>query len=474
MDIKKKIIIAGVTLCILFAPLLYLKNRHKDLEYNSSETEEIVIKCMVLGEKHKESEAIFREFNMQLKQYFNNTTVEFEVVSKENYKEKWDMKMAIKDTLDLAWISNDVLNYTEEVKKGSFMALDYLIDTYGGALKENISEELWELQKSEGNTYSIPIPGILYRKSYAVVANKELIEKYGDIEEIGRINRSKQYTDIDCYNSFENLLQRAKAGGEIGKGVSYKTFSQIADKGYEGIYGTNSPFVIKIYDEELTVYNKYEMESWKLCFKTMDKWYRKGYIRDDIMDIINPLNDDGKLKGSFIFIDEFAVEGTIASMVLTEYEKVMEPLENHKYISYGACRNSIVIPKSTKHPQRAMEVVNLLMSDEGVYLNQLLFNGINSKRPTVSESDLKQIQELNLSARTSPLSGFELDTRMIILEIAKVDLVVHEYKERLIQGTTDNWEKTYEEFIDKMKKAGSEKVIQEMQRQIDKFLNTPG
>jgi putative aldouronate transport system substrate-binding protein len=469
MDLKKKIIIALCIVCILIAALFYLKNNHDDVKISTKNTEEIIIKYMVLGERYKDSDSIFLEFNRHLKKYFPNTTVEFEVVPKENYKEKWDMKMATNDTLDLAWIGNDIFNYTEEVKKGSFTALDYLIETYGTDLKEVIPKKMWELQKNEGNTYSIPVPGILYRKSYAVVANKELMDRYGDIEKIGTINRSKQYTDKECYNSFEEFLQKAKENGAVGAGISYKTFSQIADKGYEGIYGSDSPFVIKIFDEKLTVYDKYETESWKLCFKTMDDWYKKGYIRKDIMDILNPLKGDGKLNGSVLFIDDYGQHSEVSSMVQTEYKAATEPLVDYKYISYGACRNSIVIPKSTEHPQRAMEIANFLMSDEGIELSRLLANGIKDNDNEISKSELKQINQYNQNALVSNLSGFELDTRMIILEMSKVDLVVDEYKERLIQGTTDDWDKVYEEFIIKMKKAGSDNVIQEMQKQIDKF-----
>ena len=65
--------------------------------------------------------------------------------------------------------------------------------------------------------------------------------------------------------------------------------------------------------------------------------------------------------------------------------------------------------------------------------------------------------------------GFELDTRMIVTEMAKIDLVVNEYLDTLERGTSKNWEETYDEMISKMKEAGSDKVISEIQKQIDVF-----
>ena len=504
MDIKKKTIIFTIIGCILLITFLYLKKSHDNIETNSENSEKVIIKWMVFGEKYKDSDSVFLEFNKKLQTHFPGTTVEFEVVQKENYKKNWDMKIATNETLDLAWVGKDIFNYTEEVKKGSFMALGYLIETYGHNLVEQIPKEMWELQKNEGNTYSIPIPGILYRKSYAIVANKELIEKYGDIKKIGSYNRSKQYTDEECYNSFEEFLANTKKGGEIGTGISYQTFSQMADKGSEGIYGSGSPFVIGIFDKKLAVYNKYEKDSWKIYFKTMADWYKKGYIREDIIDILNPLSNDGKINGTVMFVDDFGEHNAVVSVVPTEYETVVEPLESYKYISYGACRNSIVIPKSANNPQRALEIINFLISDKGMQLYRLLANGIEGVHYTteehhvikrnldgngnplyrlpqytigdvfqnykISKSEFNQIDMYNRDAIVSPLSGFELDTRMIILEMSKVDLIVDEYKERLCMGTEEDWEEVYNEFISKIKKAGSDKVIQEMQKQIDKFI----
>jgi hypothetical protein len=48
-------------------------------------------------------------------------------------------------------------------------------------------------------------------------------------------------------------------------------------------------------------------------------------------------------------------------------------------------------------------------------------------------------------------------------------LVVEEDIKDLENGTTDNWEVAYNEMIRKMKEAGADKVIEEMQRQVDLF-----
>ena len=153
----------------------------------------------------------------------------------------------------------------------------------------------------------------------------------------------------------------------------------------------------------------------------------------------------------------------------------------------------------------AMQVISLLHSEEGQPLYRLLVNGIEKQQyirisedsnviarmtdddrnyrygisPVnigsifqnyeLSEGEFDQIREYNENALTSSLEGFELDTRMIAIEMERVALVVQKYEEPLCQGILPDWEETYREFLKEMRAAGSEKIIEEIQRQIDAF-----
>ncbi|MDF2987992.1 MAG: extracellular solute-binding protein [Eubacterium sp.] len=472
----------------------------------NSSNDKLVLKWMIYGEKSKNSESVFFEFNKRLRQYYPDTSIEFDIVPIELYKEKWDMKMATNEHLDLAWIGNDIFNYTEEVKKGSFMALDYLLSTYGQELLAVIPDNIWRIQNREGKTYSIPLLGMLYRKDYAIVTGKGYTDSYEAVNEIGRVNRASYYSNEQCYEVFDKYLSQLKAKKNLGTGISSETIGKLADKGYEGIYGPDSPFVIKIFDKDLQVYNKYELESYKLFFKAAHEWYRKGFIRENIEEVLNPKSYDGKRNGSALFLDEYGEHGVVTDKISTEYEAVYEPLQDYKYISYEACRNAVVLPRTTKNPQRALEIVNLVNTDRGNELYKLLVNGFEGRhyvkkgnklvdkvtdetgKPLYNLSqytlgnvfmnyestpgEFDQLEQYNKNALVSPLLGFELDTRMIVLEMSKIDLVVDEYINTLRLGISEDWETVYYEFINKMKQAGSEKIISEMQKQIDSFRKT--
>ncbi|MFV0528125.1 MAG: ABC transporter substrate-binding protein [Lachnospiraceae bacterium] len=488
---------------ILFMTILLFSGCQSDGSSTSQAHEDVVIRWMVYGEKSKSSDTVIKRFNERLQEQFPDTTVEFEIVPMESYKERWDMLMAVNEPMDIAWIGSDEFNYTEEVNKGSFMALDYLLSIAGQQLLEEIPEEILAKQKRDGKTYGIPLLGPLYRKDYAVVVNKSDMQLYGDSTLIQEVNQSKEYSDEESYEVFESYLSQMAEAQKLGTGISCGTFKEIAQKGYEGIYGPDSPFVIKIFDDTLTIYNKYEQESYKAYFKTISEWYQKGYIREDINEVIAPENENGVKAGNLFYLDEYGENGVVLDALVPEYESIAIPLQNYKYIGYESNRNALVIPRTTENPQRAVEIINYINSEEGADLCRLLSNGLEGRHyvkhgtnlinsvldssgaPIYSLSaysvgnaflnyektkgELGQIEQYNDSALLSPLLGFELDTRMIIIELEQIDLIVEDYLERLLNGTSEDWEVQYNEMITKMYDAGAEKVLEEIQRQLNAF-----
>lgn len=488
------------------AALLIGCGLRQDAGNDESRAEQHVIRWMVYGEKSKSSDGVITAFNERLQEFFPDTTVEFEIVPIQYYQDKWNMKMATNETLDLVWIGNDIFNYSEEVKKGGFMALDYLLSTNGQALLADIPQELWQQQKRDGKIYSVPLMGPLYRKDYALVTAKRNMLSYEGGGELADTNLQILYSDAACYEAVEDYLCYLKEAQVLGTGVSCDTFGAVAQKGYESIYGPDSPFVIKIFDGELTVYNKYELDSYTSYFEAMQRWYEKGYIRADIEEVLDPEKDNGTKTGNAIYLDEYGESGVVLDLIPTEYEAVRIPLQDYKYIAYESCRNAVAIPRTTADPKRAMQIINLLNSKDGQELVRLLCNGFEGRhyvrkageqidrvtgttgRAIYSLSpyavgnvffnyentrgEFEQLKKYNEKAIRSPLMGFELDTRMIVMEMAKIDLVVEEYIDMLERGTARDWREVYDEMIGKMKEAGADKVIGEMQKQINQFLET--
>lgn len=488
-------------LVILLTAVACVQKQNVDL---FEEDEEVTLKWMVYGNKSIESDRIFKLFNNKLKEFYPNISVEFEVVAKEDYKDEWDMKMATNEALDIAWIGEELFNYSDEVKKGSFMALDYLLLTYGSELLDGIDEDLWKMQVREGNTFAIPLEGTMFKKELAIITNDLYMQKYEQKDDLQELFLTSQYIEAKHYLALEDYLQYVKEYESLGTGVSYESLRLLVDNGYEGVYGGDSPFVYKIYEDNIIVYNKYELDVYKDYFEAMDRWYKAGYIRSDINEIINPLAEDGKEDGSVLFVAEDGIEGIKSDSITVDYKAYYIPVDQNRYVSYDSCRNTLVIPKSSNNPAQAMELVNLLYSSQGKDLYRLLVNGVENEHYLIlndetivrmrdndnqllyylpqnsigstfqnfelSKEQFYRTRIYNSEAIKSKLIGFDIDTRMIISELTKVEIVVDTYLNLLSQGSEEDWNKTYEEMIQDMNKAGSNKVISELQHQINEFL----
>ena len=85
------------------------------------------------------------------------------------------------------------------------------------------------------------------------------------------------------------------------------------------------------------------------------------------------------------------------------------------------------------------------------------------------KTDWEKTKEINDNAKTSPILGFSFDSTPVQNEIASVSAVLNEYILSLESGAVDP-EKVMPEFLEKMKVAGSDKLIEEAQSQLDKWL----
>ena len=177
------------------------------------------------------------------------------------------------------------------------------------------------------------------------------MDRYGDFEEILTVNREYPYTEKECFTVMEPFLEKVKENHALGKGVDYQSVCKLADKGYEGLYGVDSPFVIRIFDEKPVVYNKYELDSYRDCFEVMSDWYQKGYIREDVAYLINPGEENGKISGNILFVEETGEKKSVFDQIDTEYESLQGDLEGYRYISGDTGRNCLVIPKTSKYPK---------------------------------------------------------------------------------------------------------------------------
>lgn len=484
---------------------------------NVESTDDVVVLRWVIAgvEEQKDSEKVWKKFNEELQKYLPDTMVVFDYYSTKDYGEKWKMMSTSQEDLDIVW-SGYMIDYVSEVKKGAYMPLDNLIDKYAPALKEEIPENMLQTQKVDGRLYSIPCMQQMVSYVSALCFDMDMYEKYKDYinpEELAKFFSSHDKMDKECWDKIEEYVEMFYKNGDLGDGVT--GFENHAEKGYEWV---RNPYKIEDFGDDYTVINYYRTPEYKLFVETYSDWYKKGYIREDVLK-----TDLGKSA-------RYTIRGTGGYLVGQGYMPSESDIETAKengtfvyvnipfydehYIPFSAAASSTAISSSCKNPERAIKLIELMNTEKGKDLYNLLVYGIEGEHyhklegddhivpvgyvnnvPTkntpygqykwalgnsfnayeiYSDSSNKILQKdfikkVNDDARASKLMGFTLDTDPIKEELKQVDAVVDEYKTLLNSGAAEDVNALYDEFVGKLIKAGDDKVIAEINRQIEEW-----
>lgn len=477
--------------------------------------EQVTLKWIFVGPgEQKDSQKVWNKFNEELANYLPNTTVEFQCVSSADYAEKWKLASASQESLDIVW-HGWMIPYVSEVKKGSYMELDDLIDKVAPEIKESIPGKYLDKSRVDGKLYSIPCMQQMVSYVSSLDIPIDLYEKYKDkidIEGLAEFFSSKETMDKECWDKIEEIITMFKDGGDLTRGVY--GFADHVEKGYEWV---TNPYKIKASGDDYTVTNLYRTPEYETFVQVYSDWFKKGYIRQDALTAENVGTEDYDLKGGANYlvgqgymptqseIDSKAAAGS------TAYVKI--PFDNWHYIPYAAASTNTAISINSEHPERAMKLIALMNTEEGKDLYNLLVYGIEGEHYTkVNENEIQPvgytsqptsdspygqykwaigntfnayevyqedksltlqnsfIESVNDNAKDSKLRGFTLDTDPIKMELTQVQAVMGEYTKSLNSGAASNATELYNEFVEKLKAAGDDKIVEEIQRQINEWL----
>lgn len=413
-----------------------------------------------------------------------------------NYDQKMQMLITGQEEFDLCFTSNWTNNYYNNISKNAFLEMDELLPKYAPELYEMIPDEAWEAVTVNDKIWAIPNQQIwVYMNGF--IAEKEYVDKYNF-----DMSSAKQLKDL------EPLLQAIKDDNPDMYPFAMDQTGilgfQSTCLGYEELIGSKLPGAVELDSEsgEIKVVNQYELPQVKELFTLMHDWNQKGLIRPDAATVteVSPDLLAGKLP--------VGVEGTIKpgvdaiSTVRHGGRTVVSSAFTDAWMTTGSITGTLTaISRTSKHPEKAMEFLNLVNTDE--YLYNLITIGIEGKHYEKTEdgfvkviensgyspntdwmygnnflayfkegqekTDWEKTKEINDNAKTSPILGFSFDSTPVQNEIASVSAVLNEYILSLESGAVDP-EKVMPEFLEKMKVAGSDKLIEEAQSQLDKWL----
>ncbi|MFC5531464.1 ABC transporter substrate-binding protein [Cohnella yongneupensis] len=451
-----------------------------------------------LAPQVKDVKLVEDEINKITKAKFN-ATVKLNFLFWDSYFDKQKLLIASGDPIDLMFTAGWA-SYSQYVSQKAFLELDDLLDQYGQGIKDNINPAYLKAPKIDNKLYAIPTQKDMASIN-GVLMNKELVDKYN-------FDLSTVKTPAD----FEPFLKVIKENepdiipflNKNDEGATYwaNDFMEPLD--------TKVPVVVTNRGEP-EVMNMFENPKYVELVKLQRDWVQKGYINKDISTLQDstPLK---KAKKAFMWVEQLKPGKAEEMEAQLGYPLVqVDAYADLKPIATtGALNGSMLaIPRSSKNPERAMMFINELFTNKE--LMNLLAWGIEGKHyKKIGENQIDyadgvdatssgytgmaqwamggnqfldylwasekpdkwdQFKAFNESAEISPNLGWTFNAEPVKNEIATLKAVVTQYNAAITTGTVD-----YDTYYPKMKtaleRAGLQKVMDEVKKQLEAFKAT--
>ncbi|OCT15134.1 hypothetical protein A8709_13575 [Paenibacillus pectinilyticus] len=444
------------------------------------------------GSPQKDVALVEGEMNKILKEKIN-ATVKINAVDWSNWTQKINLMSASNEPFDLVFTASWD-NFSGNIAKGAFVDMLPLMDKYGQDIKKSINPLFISGNTLNGKLYALPTQKE-FASQQGMFLLKDLVDKYNiDIKSINKLS------------DLEPILQTIKdKEPDVIPMWGTSNWKQVLP--YESIGNAKVPGAL-VKGGDLKVVNQYEQADIKQYYELMYSWNKKGFFQKDAAT-----NTDGtpSAKAGKVFAQWSQLKpGADGEYNTTHDRKVVQvELEKTPFTTTGDLNNSMLaISRTSNDPERAMMVLNLLHSD--AKLLNLLVNGVEGKQYVkvagkdnviklpdgVKAGDTgytpganwmfgnqflnylwdnedpqkwQKYDTFNKAATATKALGFTFDSSNTKNEEAAIVSIYDSYREGLGAGVLDP-AKALPEMNDKLKKAGVDKVIAEMQKQLDEFM----
>lgn len=433
----------------------------------------------VYGAEPKNAASVIQKANEIIKKEIN-ATLEMKFIAPGDYNAKMQLVMSSGEEYDLAFTASWVNNYFDNVSKGAYLAIDDLLEKYPD-VKNMYRKEIWDAIRVNGKVYGVPNNQIMGDQP-GVWFKKDLVDKY-KIDLAG----------IKSLNDFTPVFQTIKDGEQGVSAIRYGI--PTAFKDYASIVLTDGYAIDtnswKVYFQPETLVNEY---------KLMREWNQKGFFPQDVATLKDELS---LIKAGKVFsrYSRQKPGGDAEAKANYGFDVVQIPT-GPSVISKNAVSSTITaISATSKNPDRALMLKSLVDTNKELF-NLLKFgiegqdykkvsdiriekipdmytmggwvlgNEFNSYvLPGQSDDVWEQTKKLNDASMVDPASGFAFNRVPVENEIAQLTAINTEYATVLQNGLADV-DKTMAEMMEKRKAAGHDKVLAEIQKQLDAWRAT--
>ena len=436
------------------------------------------IKWYTIGTPQKDTEKVFEEVNKYTKEKIN-ATVKMTQIDWGDWDQKSQVMINSGEPIDIIFTNGT--SYVQNAQKGAFLAIDDLLEKEGKALKDVINPDLLEGNKVDGKLYGIP-------------SNKEVARQ--DVYTFNKGLADEYKFDLSQVKTLQDLEPMLKTIKENEPGITpMATFK--APLRYDYVFNNEMPFAFPFEGETEKVINPFDTDDAMKQYKTMREYYKAGYLKEDAATSKDSWPMD--VENWFVRMGGSQPYADLLWSRSAKYEVVSVPAEQPTIINDSVSGSIQAISATSKNPEKAMEFLTLLNTDP--YLRNLVDKGIEGTHykknddgtiedlparidgynmPSYSlgnhfildlyKDDPKdkwdKFKEFNASAVKAPSLGFKFNSDSVRSELAAITNISQEFYPALATGSVDP-EEYLPKFNEKLKEAGVEKVLTEIQKQFD-------
>ena len=377
------------------------------------------------------------------------------------------------------------------VTNGIALPIDDLAAQYAPEALEIVGEDMLAFGKVNGELYSIPSMKD-FASAYCVAMRMDVLEDLG-------IDPATIKTMDDVHDVLVKVKENRDDVYPIvptwGGGGMQKTFAfDCLGTGFWDACGV----LENVFDDSTTVVNLYETESYRKFCEMMYQWNQEGLVMPDA----TTYNESNACETiGFADFENLKPGKDKEIRVGWKHEGLLVPTVDSFMVS-DAGSSSFFIPSSCEHPEKAMQLWNLMFIDPEI--SNLFVNGIEGVNYEYVDADRKVIHEIEGNtydaldwawpngritpvyegddldkwdqlaafcdnAHKSVALGFRFDNTMVLNELTACSNVISKYEVGLRWGVL-NPDDYLHIFNEELKAAGIETIIAEKQAQLDAYL----
>lgn len=451
----------------------------------------------VISDRPAGQDIVDQNFNKIIKDKLN-CTLTINWIPWANYSNKYPLLFSSGETFDFAYGAT-WLNFYSMAQKGAFKNLDELWPEY--APKNFAAQSKSALQQAKVNGHYYCVPTLLATYSAVGPIYRTDIMKGTDWN-----GKMDNFEDVEAYCDIVKKTHPEMEPLDIYSLGSEWDDAYLRLQGYRASTGTTGDFLyFDPTQKNPKLLTLYEVPQTNDFLSMMSRWNQKGFfIKSALSDTDSTKLQNGKAAMKTHNLDDFS------GVAVLHPEYGMQYANFDKHVSHlPYTQDSMVISNTSKNPERAMALWDLITNDRDVFdsfmygvkdttftlndkgqykitdNNKYATGAMWAARTTElnrdsagtpdSYSNWKKTFEKNISSDNSAeqYSGFTVDTSKIETEYDACVNVQKQYWWPLELGYTDAVT-GLAEYKQKMEAAGIEKVRTELQKQLGAFVANMG